>query len=36
MDAWKPPLADRIKNCVGLLASALAFDLLLFLMLLTA
>lgn len=29
MDAYKPPLSDRIKNAAALLASALAFDLML-------
>lgn len=27
MDAYKPPLADRIRNAAALLGSALAFDL---------
>lgn len=33
MNAYKPPLFDRIRNAAGLIVSALAFDLMLALLL---
>jgi hypothetical protein len=33
MDAWKPPISDRIRDAAALIASALAFDMLLIMLL---